>query len=103
MECIHLNEMLFIIPSLEDNLPNSVLESMACETPVIAFNVGGIPEMVQNDTTGLLSKALDTHDLSNQILQMIDHPEKRVNFEKNGRKLIKQNFSLDLQATSHSI
>jgi glycosyltransferase involved in cell wall biosynthesis len=56
---IHLNRIYnssdyFIIPSIEDNLPNTVSESLLCGTPVIGFNVGGIPEMIINNQNGFL-------------------------------------------------
>ncbi len=46
---------LFVIPSLEDNLPNTVLESLCCGTPVVGFKVGGIQEMVESGLNGLLA------------------------------------------------
>ena len=47
---------LFVIPSLEDNLPNTVLESLACGTPVVGFRSGGIAEMVDHGVTGYLAE-----------------------------------------------
>ncbi len=46
---------IFILPSLEDNLPNTVIESLACGVPVVAFAVGGIPEMIEHRKTGYLA------------------------------------------------
>jgi len=46
----------YIIPSLEDNLPNTVSESLLCGTPVIGFNIGGIPEMVLNNKNGFIAE-----------------------------------------------
>ncbi len=43
---------VFVIPSIEDNLPNTVSEALLCGTPVVGFNVGGIPEMVKNNING---------------------------------------------------
>jgi len=46
---------LFVLPSLEDNLPNTIMESLACGTPVLAFKTGGIPEMIEHKKTGYLA------------------------------------------------
>ncbi|HLW08173.1 MAG TPA: glycosyltransferase, partial [Marinilabiliaceae bacterium] len=46
---------LFVLPSLEDNLPNTVMESLACGTPIAAFRIGGVPEMVAHGTCGYLA------------------------------------------------
>lgn len=58
---------LFIAPSLEDNLPNTIIESMACGTPVVAFNTGGIPDIVDHMQNGYLAKYKDADDLINGI------------------------------------
>ncbi len=54
---------LFVLPSLEDNLPNTVVESMACGTPVAGFNIGGVPDMIEHKKTGYLVKPQDVDDL----------------------------------------
>ncbi len=46
---------LFVTPSLEENLPNTIMESMACGTPVVGFSIGGIPEMIDHRQNGFLS------------------------------------------------
>jgi len=46
---------VFVIPSLEENLPNTIMESFACGTPVVGFDVGGIPEMIEHKNNGYLS------------------------------------------------
>lgn len=46
---------VFVLPSEEDNLPNTVLESMACGIPVAGFDIGGMPDMVENGRTGKLA------------------------------------------------
>lgn len=57
----------YITPSLEDNLPNTVMEALACGTPVIAFHTGGIPEMVQHGFNGFLCEAHTAASLQSQI------------------------------------
>lgn len=44
----------FICPSSEDNLPNTILESISCGTPVLAFNIGGISDLIQHKENGFL-------------------------------------------------
>lgn len=55
---------LFVIPSLEDNLPNTVMESMACGTPCVGFDTGGIPEMIDHKVNGYVAKYKDVEDLA---------------------------------------
>jgi glycosyltransferase involved in cell wall biosynthesis len=57
----------FVIPSLEDNLPNVVIESLLCGTPVIGFPVGGIVDMVQDGVNGLLCRDATTAGLVEQL------------------------------------
>ncbi|UJL34102.1 glycosyltransferase family 4 protein [Cylindrospermopsis raciborskii Cr2010] len=53
-----------VIPSRQDNLPNTGLEAHACGTPVIAFNIGGLPDIVEHLKTGYLAKAFNADDLA---------------------------------------
>lgn len=58
---------LFVIPSLEDNLPNSIMESMACGTPCVGFRNGGIPEMIDHKENGYVADYLDAENLARGI------------------------------------
>ena len=53
-----------VTPSRQDNLPNTVVESLACGTPVVAFDIGGMPNMLDHKTNGYLAKPFDTNDLA---------------------------------------
>lgn len=58
---------IFVAPSLEDNLPNTVIESLACGTPIVAFNVGGMSDMIKHKENGYLATAYETEDLARGI------------------------------------
>jgi glycosyltransferase involved in cell wall biosynthesis len=69
MSIIYNAADLFLLPSIMDNLPNTAIESICCGTPVIGFNVGGIPEIVKNGENGYLADSLDSENLSENILK----------------------------------
>jgi glycosyltransferase involved in cell wall biosynthesis len=64
---------VFVVPSLADNQPTTVVESMCCGTPVVGFNVGGIPDMISHKKNGYLAKYLDAEDVANGIKFCIDN------------------------------
>ncbi len=65
---------VFILPSLADNSPFVMLESMACGTPVAAFAVGGIPEAVREGKTGALAPPRESGALADAVRRIIDRP-----------------------------
>ena len=66
---------VFVIPSLMDNLPNTVLESLMCGTPVIGFPVGGIPDMIQDGENGLLTKDISVSSLLETLTKFLNSSE----------------------------
>ncbi|HMK04312.1 MAG TPA: glycosyltransferase, partial [Ferruginibacter sp.] len=58
---------VFVVPSLADNLPTTVLESLSCGTPVVGFNIGGIPDMISHKENGYLAKYKDANDVCEGI------------------------------------
>ena len=61
-----------IVPSRQDNLPNTCLEAQACGVPIVAFNTGGLSDIIEHKKTGYLAKAFDTKDLANGITYVLD-------------------------------
>lgn len=88
---------VFILPSLEDNLPNTMLESMACGTPVIGFDIGGIPDLVTNNITGILVPSRNIQKLAKIISECLANTEYLKQMSQNCRNLIKENYSLPVQ------
>jgi len=64
---------VYVIPSIAENFPNTILESLACNTPVVGFDVGGIPDTV-NDATGYLARYKDSEDLARGIAAVLRKP-----------------------------
>ena len=59
---------LFVTPSLQDNLPNTIVEAMACGTPCVGFDVGGIPEMITHRQDGYVARYCDSEDFAQGIV-----------------------------------
>ena len=93
---------LFVIPSLEDNLPSTVLESLACGTPVVGFKVGGIPEVVREGVTGRLAPVGEVDSLRAAILELLENPDKRQEMSANCRRIALEEYSLELMARNYT-
>lgn len=89
---------VFVAPSIQDNLPNTVLESIACETPVVAFAIGGMPDLIESGQTGYLAQPFDTDDLARGIRWVLttDKP-----LGKQARAIAEQRFGLTKQAVAY--
>jgi glycosyltransferase involved in cell wall biosynthesis len=90
----------FLIPSLEDNLPNTVMESLSCGTPVIAFTTGGIPDMVQHERNGYLATYRSSESFTDGMEWIIDHPD-RVRLQQNARHTVMEKFSEEIISKKH--
>lgn len=88
----------FVLPSLEDNLPNTVLESMSCGTPVLALDVGGARDMVIEGRTGWLVPPADEARFTAAILEILRDPSKAHAMAAACRGHVLSGFSQALQA-----
>jgi glycosyltransferase involved in cell wall biosynthesis len=89
---------LLAIPSSQDNLPNTVLESMACGVPVVGFETGGIPDMVRPGVTGLLVPVGDVIALRDAIARLLKDSAGRAEMEVNCRRVATEEYALEVQA-----
>lgn len=93
---------VFVIPSLQDNLPNTVMEAMACGTPVVGFDIGGIPDMVRPGETGLLVPARDTPALRGAIERLLGDDAMRERLGRRCREVVGAEYTLERQAREYA-
>jgi tetratricopeptide (TPR) repeat protein len=91
----------YVMPSLADNYPNTMLESMSCGTPVIAHDVGGIPDLLKNGQTGYLVPPGNIYELATTIYKCILNTSKRHHLSDNCRKEILKICRPDFQAKTY--
>ena len=78
---------LFVLPTFGEGLPNVLLESMACGTPMVSFDVGGVPDLVRPGVTGYLATPGDVDDLRHGILMLLEDTAGRVAMGQRGRDI----------------
>lgn len=93
---------VFAIPSLQDNLPNTVMEALSCGTPVVGFAVGGIPEMVRPGITGLVVPPLDVSELRSGIIEILQDIEGQAAMHAHCRSVAVREYSLETQAQRYA-
>lgn len=89
---------VFVLPSLEDNLPNTIMESLACGTPCVAFKIGGMPDMIEHEQNGYLAEAYNIDDLAKGIAWVLENPERYQKLSQRAREKVVQEFTQEIQA-----
>ncbi len=92
---------LFVIPSLEDNLPNTAIEALACGTPVVGFDSGGIADIVDHKHNGYLAATGDTQELAAGINWVLSKQKQGKSFLKECRQKSETHFSAQAQANTY--
>lgn len=92
---------LLALPSLEENCPMVVLEAMAAGLPVAAANVGGVPDLVQHETTGLLFDPLNPDSIAQAIRRLLVDPQLRSRMGQAGKAMAEQRFRPKVVARRH--
>lgn len=85
---------LFVLPSRREGLPLSLLEASACRLPVVATDVGGVPEAVHDGVTGLLVPPGDREALGGALAQLLDDPARRREMGEAGRAIVEEKFDI---------
>jgi len=89
LSLIHSSDLL-IQPSLEEGMSSTLLEAMGCGTCILASNIEGISEIVENEKTGVLVEPNNSDELLNKILELLPEKEKRLMMVKEGLQIVKQ-------------
>jgi glycosyltransferase involved in cell wall biosynthesis len=84
---------VFVMPSRDEAFSNSIMEAMACGCAVVASNVGGNPELVTHEQTGLLFRAGDVGGLRNALTRLIGDDAQRATLARNGQTFVRDNLS----------
>ncbi|HBQ99724.1 MAG: glycosyltransferase family 4 protein [Roseofilum sp. Belize BBD 4] len=92
---------VFVAPSLQDNLPNTVIEALACGTPVVAFNIGGMPDLIRSEYNGYLAKAYESQDFARGITWLLENQERYQKIRNNARLQATTEWNVTLQANRY--
>jgi glycosyltransferase involved in cell wall biosynthesis len=92
---------LFVLPSIQENLPYTVMEAMACGTPCVAFAIGGLSDLIEHKQNGYLAVPHDPVDLAQGIVWVLEDDERRSELAHRARQKVLQNFSMTSIAQQH--
>ncbi len=84
---------VYVLPSYYEGLPTTILEAMACKLPVVASNISGIPEQIEEGVTGYMLSPGDINGFYSRIVKLLEDPEKRKSFGEKGRERVMERFT----------
>lgn len=87
---------VLVLPSIEDNQPNVMMESLSCGTPVVCFRVGGQPEVVIDGETGFTVAPFDVHELAQRVCDVLFDPHLATHMRVRAPELIRASASFDI-------
>ncbi len=87
---------ILVFPSYAESFGNILLEAMAMQLPVIAFNSGAVPEIVVDGQTGLLTPPLEVEPIVEKVLELLDAPHRRRRLGQAGRRRVETHFRFDV-------
>jgi glycosyltransferase involved in cell wall biosynthesis len=93
MTLIYSAADVMMVPSRQDNLPNTAIEAHACGVPVVAFNIGGLPDIVEHQKSGWLAPAFDTENLAQGILWVLSDQRRWDELSAVARTIAQERFS----------
>ena len=89
---------IFVLPSVQDNLPNTIMEALACGTPCVGFDIGGVPDMIEHQQNGYLAEPYKIDDLTKGIIWVLENHERYQKLCDRAREKVEQEFTLEIIA-----
>lgn len=93
---------VFVLPSIQESLGYAVMEAMACGTPCVAFNQGGVPDLIDHEVNGFLAKPYEPADLARGILRVLEGRDSSPELSSNARHKIENCFTIDAIAEQYT-
>lgn len=90
---------IFVLPSVKEGFPWVILEAMAAEIPVIATKVGALPEIIENNKTGILIESRNAEELAKAIKNLISNEGLRKKLSEEAIKIVEEKFNLEKMIT----
>nr|WP_246141949.1 glycosyltransferase family 4 protein [Hyella patelloides] len=92
---------VFIVTSVQDNLPNTVMEAISCGTPCVAFNIGGMPDMIEHQLNGYLAQPYQIDDLAQGIVWTLENEQRYQKLADYARHKAETEFGLKTQGSRY--
>ena len=92
---------VFVLPSVQDNLPNTIMEAIACGTPCVAFNIGGMPDLIEHEQNGYLAQPYQTDDFARGIAWVLPNTERHHKLSHRAGEKVENEFTQKIQANRY--
>jgi glycosyltransferase involved in cell wall biosynthesis len=93
---------VFVAPSIQENLPNTVMEALACGTPCVTFNIGGMPDLIEHRASGYLATPCDVESLAIGIAWVLEDQSRWQQLSQHARRYTQQHFELTAVAKQYT-
>lgn len=90
-----------VAPSMQENLSNTVMESLSCGTPVVAFNIGGMPDMIDHQRSGFLAQPFEPEDFAAGIMWVLANKSRHTMLAQYARKTVAERYALEVVASRY--